>query len=957
MKNLVLGVLFSLSFAVQAQEATINQYDVNGYKAYVINTHNGNGIALTFNVQAGSLHDEPTKHAGMAHLWEHTIFLGSTTHPGKSAFDDKATELGADWNAYTSDNRIFYHLVVHPEAFKGAADLLGAMVSKPGMVSEDFLKELEVVIDEANSYAKQDLRVLLNSTLINLLPKGDRWAMYKTGTEEQLRKLTLDHMKALYQANYKPGSAQIIVAGNFDGQTVDQPLSEAQVVAVLKQNFFPPKYDEELAKRFPTIERGKDVKFPSIVSAETEGKRFVEISTAGEQRLLLLNFEIPENLIDKPYLIETIHDYFNLPNKGSVGRILQDRGLISQFGAMTSGASNRGLFSIVSFLTEKGSQQRDEIIKIIFDAVHDITKNGISPELLKFLRERNLLEYQSNARGGWFTAEYLAKSFDHETPLNKVFDFDKTYGAIDMNSFQEGVASIIKPSHMIGGYIGPDVDATQPDPVFSGRKIRILDTTSTFKEFARVLSEGGVLKAGEHGVELTTVPLEFSKDKSPPSNQKAKILVQQREGEVILLKENHQSPMGPNEAATYLSLQLPLQSFRSQIALSLFITSFRDRYANEWSYLRSMLILENMYAKDETILIEVSGNSQASKEALPKLLSMLLEFQPTDEEIQRASKLIMTTLQSDLDSQWQAKTAVKAISDILRETKGSPFGILNELQKGFTADDVVKRSKRALHRADRIFSMTGSRTEKEAYEMANAVNDLLPRPLTQKQRDRVQKKWLRINKSLKFWTPLAATKGDETFGQARAYPGPDIMKEGKLNKDYVSLLVMQSALSDVVFQLNRSEKGLGYVHGAALIPLAEKTIIGLYGQTDGLHQLPEIEKGWEDILAKVQDGSFPLDFIERAKRGFILKDGVLPEVHSKVAEGMRDNFLSTGHPDLSAEAREMVRDLKPEEVLKVAQKYLTGNAPRIDVLASKAKPKGCGNYLSSLSKARKHLKK
>jgi len=98
-KFFLLVFLLNFSFMTFAQDTwkrpTIHRRDVNGYDLFIINTHNGNGLAVTFNVLAGSLHDEPKQFAGRAHLWEHVIHLGSKKYPGKKTFDIKTTEMGA----------------------------------------------------------------------------------------------------------------------------------------------------------------------------------------------------------------------------------------------------------------------------------------------------------------------------------------------------------------------------------------------------------------------------------------------------------------------------------------------------------------------------------------------------------------------------------------------------------------------------------------------------------------------------------------------------------------------------------------------------------------------------------------------------------------------------------------------------------------------------------------------
>jgi predicted Zn-dependent peptidase len=96
--NLLLFLAFSSFAEIQPTQKTIN-----GWKVNFINSGIGNEIAIVIRVQTGSQHDAP-RLAGMAHLFEHFIFLGSELYKDKDYFNIVSGLIGAtESNAATSN--------------------------------------------------------------------------------------------------------------------------------------------------------------------------------------------------------------------------------------------------------------------------------------------------------------------------------------------------------------------------------------------------------------------------------------------------------------------------------------------------------------------------------------------------------------------------------------------------------------------------------------------------------------------------------------------------------------------------------------------------------------------------------------------------------------------------------------------------------------------------------------
>src|SRR5580658_6529836 len=101
--------------------------------------------ALGFFVKTGS-RDETADVSGVTHFLEHMVFKGT---PRRSAQDVNRDfdRIGADYNAYTSEENTVFHACVLPEYVPQAIDLLTDIL-RPSLRSDDFEMEKKVIFEE-----------------------------------------------------------------------------------------------------------------------------------------------------------------------------------------------------------------------------------------------------------------------------------------------------------------------------------------------------------------------------------------------------------------------------------------------------------------------------------------------------------------------------------------------------------------------------------------------------------------------------------------------------------------------------------------------------------------------------------------------------------------------------------------------------------------------------------------
>jgi secreted Zn-dependent insulinase-like peptidase len=955
-------MMIGMSLKDGAWASDVTEYDVNGYRAIFVNTHNGNALTLAFTVLGGSLHDDPTKFAGLAHLWEHTIFLGSKKFPGKETFDAVAEELGLSSNAYTADDRIFYHITGHPDAFREAAELLGSMVSEPDPKEADFKAEKDVVMNEARDYSERDPVALDASILINLLPKGDPWAMYSVGNPEQLTGVTLRHLRRLFEANYQPASSAIILTGNFDKRPDGTQVHIEETLRMLRGFFAPPKVDPVLAEEFPDIRPGKDIVFPPAVKLEDLSRRGLELSSTTGERYLQVSFEVPENIGNDPFLMGLVQEYFGLKCKGSVYELVRKRGLANEVQVGSSQANNRTLMSLVFDLTKKGAARRSEIFDILFDLSHKIQKEGFWKEVRDFFVSRNLKAYESARRSSMTSANEVGRLLARRVAPDKALDAHNF--EISEDSLGQAISGILDPRRMLFGYSGPEVKATEAAPQFPGRTIKILTTSNELERLQRIREQGGALTSEEVRPKILKVELQkFAKRDGATRGRSfsPRVLSKKRAGEEIILTEEPESTRGPLEGGIILKLQFPKMSARQQVALQIIVSAFKEHYSSELESLKGDFLLQGIEVNAEGIQILSQGSPDESRGALLWVLEKLKSFEPTKKEFRQAKEALRSKYLSARANSWPAILAFEAARAVTRPdlvlAEDGLKVLENDGPKALNASSVRRVLDALFLRVDKTYSFAGDYREEEARELAERVRGILPGVLRAEERAELKRPQALPKGTLRAWRSLSENRAPNTWGHAMMIEGPPPIRDGRPTPELVAFTQLESALHRGVFQTNRGA-GLGYVQGARLLSGPKRSWLALYGQTEGDgERFARIEAGWRRVLGWFIDGVATVPELEAAKRGYGLSSGMIPETHLDEAAERLAGFERSGDPTYSDTLRRRVSLMSTKGALRrvsrLLREALNGSATRVEGVLSKS----CGATLQSIGQVRARLRK
>lgn len=186
----------------------------NGLEIIAETNDDAHSMSVAFIVRTGA-RDETDDVAGVSHFLEHMCFKGT---PRRSADDvnREFDEIGAHYNAFTSEECTAYYASVLPEYQESSVDIL-ADILRPSLRPDDFDMEKKVIQEEIQMYLDQPPFGM--DDRIKVLHMGKHpLAKSVLGTSQTVGDLTPDQMRKYFDSRYSADNVFVCAAGkvNFD---------------------------------------------------------------------------------------------------------------------------------------------------------------------------------------------------------------------------------------------------------------------------------------------------------------------------------------------------------------------------------------------------------------------------------------------------------------------------------------------------------------------------------------------------------------------------------------------------------------------------------------------------------------------------------------------------------------------------------------------------------------------
>lgn len=203
-------------FALDASAPVITQFTLdNGLKVVLAPLNTAKNVAVVVQYDVGSANETPG-HSGFAHLFEHLMFEGTKSIPN---FDEVASSIGAQNNAFTQDDGTVFHITGPraglPVMLRLDADRMANLAN--AVTQEDLDNQREVVLNEMRqNVLDQPGGAARTQGSVAIYPKGHPYDHATIGSIADLKAAKLEDVVAFHRQYYVPSNAYLAVAGDFD---------------------------------------------------------------------------------------------------------------------------------------------------------------------------------------------------------------------------------------------------------------------------------------------------------------------------------------------------------------------------------------------------------------------------------------------------------------------------------------------------------------------------------------------------------------------------------------------------------------------------------------------------------------------------------------------------------------------------------------------------------------------
>ena len=329
----------------------------NGIRVVTENLPEYRSVSFGIWVKTGSRYETAVNN-GISHVIEHMLFKGTDKYSAQDIaiiFDG----LGGHVNAFTSKEYTCYYAKVLDEHLPIAVEILAHMLFHSIFDPLELEREKNVIFEEIAMY--EDTPDDLVHDLIAKAAYGDHSLAYPIlGTESNLKRFSSADLKAYMQEHYHTGNLVISLAGNVD----------ESVLTLLEQHFGSYQVQGTAATQQAPIFQGGQI----IHEKKTE-QNHICLSLPGC------------SLHDEQLYAMIILN--NILGGGMSSRLFQEireqRGLAYSVYSYHSTHLDSGLFTIYAGTAPK---QTEEVMKVTINLLHELTRNGLSPEELKRGKEQ-----------------------------------------------------------------------------------------------------------------------------------------------------------------------------------------------------------------------------------------------------------------------------------------------------------------------------------------------------------------------------------------------------------------------------------------------------------------------------------------------------------------------------------------------------------------------------------------
>jgi predicted Zn-dependent peptidase len=197
----------------------------NGLRIIAVPIKDAPSVTVMSLIEAGSKY-ENKQNNGISHFLEHMFFKGTENRPKAMDISREFDSLGAEYNAFTSQEVTGYWAKAHKKHTDKILDIISDMYLRPTFPAVDLETEKGVIVEEINMY--EDLPQRLVHEVFDELLYGNQPAGWSiAGTKENVRSFKRDDFIKYRKEHYVASATTVVMAGDIGEDQIFKKIEKA----------------------------------------------------------------------------------------------------------------------------------------------------------------------------------------------------------------------------------------------------------------------------------------------------------------------------------------------------------------------------------------------------------------------------------------------------------------------------------------------------------------------------------------------------------------------------------------------------------------------------------------------------------------------------------------------------------------------------------------------------------
>ena len=372
---------------------------------------------------------------GLAHLFEHLMFKGTTTRP-EGVFDRELESRGGRNNAATWVDWTCYHADLPRGHLDAIVDLEIDRLRNLDLTAEKLETERKVVVNERKECVDNEPSGLLSEALWSLALGEHPNGLPTIGWMHDIETLTLADCEQFHATWYRPNNAIVVVAGGVEREHLLDVIGAA--------------YGPLRAGPLPV----RDVSAVAPIDAPRQIERTLPIQT----ERLVMGFVAPAATDPRHPVLEIINEIICEGDSALLQRaLISDGELAASFYSFVPAFCGPGVFELSVEL--RPGHTAEEAEHVILDVIAQVARDGVPLTALSKARNRlETLFYR-----GLQTADQRAQSLGYWAvtagDFRRMFTLGDAYRGVGVDDVKAVASALLDAQRRVVVYARPKQQA------------------------------------------------------------------------------------------------------------------------------------------------------------------------------------------------------------------------------------------------------------------------------------------------------------------------------------------------------------------------------------------------------------------------------------------------------------------------------------------------------------------